>query len=116
MAGISSRHGGHHVAQKFRKTTLPRYWASRTTGPPGVASVNGAAGWSSLALVRPSAVNGSSAAPAPRTSARATRPRIAAATRAGPTRWGMVAFPAPIRYGVSVYHRDPERTWPGASD
>src|SRR2546426_7310702 len=23
--GISSRHGGHHVAQKFSTTTLPRY-------------------------------------------------------------------------------------------
>src|SRR5262249_23609549 len=61
---------------------------------------NGAAGWSSLALASPSAVNGSSAAPAPRTSARASTPRIAAATPAGPTRRGMVAFPEPIRYGV----------------
>ena len=24
--GISSRHGAHHVAQKFTTTTLPRHW------------------------------------------------------------------------------------------
>jgi hypothetical protein len=33
MEGISSRHGGHHVAQKLRKTTLPCNDDKRTSVP-----------------------------------------------------------------------------------
>ena len=38
IAGISSRHGGHHVAQKLISTTCPRWSRSRTLPLPGVFS------------------------------------------------------------------------------
>jgi len=44
MDGISSRHGGHHVAQKFTKTTCP-FASARVKGfPSGVLPRMGGAG------------------------------------------------------------------------
>src|SRR5262249_5602694 len=42
--GISSRHGGHQVAQKFTSTGLPRKGARATRPPPRAGSLNPAAG------------------------------------------------------------------------
>src|SRR6202022_4096897 len=43
MAGISSRQGGHHVAQKFRTTTLPLRDAREWLSPLVSISVNAGA-------------------------------------------------------------------------
>src|SRR5262245_5167861 len=43
MAGISSRHGGHHVAQKLMKTTFPLCSLRRNLPPCGVSRVKSSA-------------------------------------------------------------------------
>src|SRR5438874_2730455 len=52
MAGISSRHGGHHVAQKFTSTTLPRCSESLKPRPSGVGSAKSSATFGLLGLMR----------------------------------------------------------------
>ncbi len=55
--GSSSRQGGHHVAQKFSRTTFPRY-AERSTGLPsraGSEKDGAAAARSSSASIAPAA-------------------------------------------------------------
>src|ERR1700723_74269 len=47
--GISSRHGGHHVAQKFKITTLPCHCAVETTLPSRSCTRNGGTGCGLLA-------------------------------------------------------------------
>src|SRR6266850_7298595 len=42
-AGISSRHGGHHVAQKLMKTGFPRCADSLNVWPPAVGIVKSSA-------------------------------------------------------------------------
>ena len=44
MAGISLRHGTHHVAQKLRSTTLPRSSVRLREAPDGVDRVKSGAG------------------------------------------------------------------------
>src|SRR5712692_8592806 len=45
MSGISILQGSHHVAQKFKKTTWPRYSESRTSRPSSVVSTTSGARW-----------------------------------------------------------------------
>ena len=52
MAGISSRHDSHHVAQKLRNTTLPRKSLSETFLPPGSSSVKSGARHALLHLLQ----------------------------------------------------------------
>src|SRR6267378_3994540 len=52
MAGISSRHGGHHVAQKFTSTTLPRCSESLKLRPSGMGSAKSSATFGLLGLMR----------------------------------------------------------------
>src|SRR5438067_2177612 len=52
MAGISSRHGGHHVAQKLTSTTLPRWAESLKLPPSGVGSAKSSATFGLLGLMR----------------------------------------------------------------
>src|SRR5262249_9846178 len=54
IAGISSRHGGHHVAQKLTRTTLPRCSDNRKLPPSGVGKVK-----SSASLARPGFIRSS---------------------------------------------------------
>src|SRR6266403_134248 len=52
MAGISARHGGHHVAQKFTSTTLPRCSESLKLRPSGMGSAKSSATFGLLGLMR----------------------------------------------------------------
>src|SRR5438309_670075 len=56
MAGISSRHGGHHVAQKLIMTTLPRCSARWKFAPPGVGTVKASASFGRAGLMRSSSL------------------------------------------------------------
>src|SRR5262249_57565618 len=51
MAGISSLHGSHHVAQKFRKTILPWCSESRNVFPSGMGSVKSPTGLNFTGLI-----------------------------------------------------------------
>src|ERR1700720_58253 len=62
MAGISSLQGGHQVAQRFRKTTLPLRSASRSPLPSSEATLKSLARSWRLGLMRPSSFAGSTAA------------------------------------------------------
>src|SRR5438445_5896036 len=64
MAGISSLHGPHQVAQRFRKTTLPRSSDNRRVPPSGEETLKSLANRWRLGLMRSRARAGSSIAPA----------------------------------------------------
>src|SRR5881628_4271241 len=59
--GISSRHGSHQVAQKFRTTSRSTWSASDAAPPSSVASRNGGPCWPSVNSVTPAFSKGSSA-------------------------------------------------------
>src|SRR6266568_1914953 len=64
MAGISSLHGPHQVAQRFRKTTLPRSSDNRRVPPSREETLKSLANRWRLGLMRSRARAGSSIAPA----------------------------------------------------
>src|SRR5204863_3833068 len=60
IAGISSRHGGHHVAQKFTSTTLPRCAESVKSPPACDGSVKSSASRARVGLIRSSCLRATS--------------------------------------------------------
>src|ERR1700674_4641224 len=88
MAGISSLHGPHHIAQRLRKTTLPLSSARLSLPPSRAAILKSLACCWRLGLMRSRAWAGSSAALA----------GIAAQTRTQKRR-------------EASRHMDPEYTW-----
>src|SRR5206468_9740615 len=60
IAGISSRHGGHQVAQKFASTALPRWPDSVKLPPSGIGSVKSSASFGREGLMRSSCLSAAS--------------------------------------------------------
>src|SRR5205823_9078418 len=92
MAGISSRHGGHHVAQKLTSTTLPRCPESLKPRPSGVGSAKSSATFGLLGLMRSRCL-----------SARSTlRPAAGAAGASGGSGWTLGRAVAGAGSGVGA--------------
>src|SRR5712691_2221593 len=105
MAGISSLHGSHHVAQRFRKTTLPRSSDNRRVPPSSEETLKSLANRWRLGLMRSRARAGSSIAPAGST-VRKVRSRAVSTRDPMVSRVYMAEAPGIIARASMVAYRD----------
>src|SRR5882672_7127943 len=105
MAGISSLHGPHQVAQRFRKTTLPRSSDNRRVPPSSEETLKSLANCWRLGLMRSRARAGSSTAPAGST-VRKVRSRVVSTRGPMVSRVYMAGAPGIIARASMVAYRD----------
>src|SRR5229473_5085116 len=105
MAGISSLHGPHQLAQRFRKTTLPRSSDNRRVPPSREETLKSLANRWRLGLMRSRARAGSSLAPAGSTVSK-VRSRVGSTRGLMVLRVYMAEAPGIIARASMVAYRD----------
>src|SRR5512141_2525929 len=98
-AWTSSRHGPHHVAQKFRTTTLPRSFRSATVSFPKMSLSENPGAWRGEGRGGPAAARAGEAAASAESNPTTTHARAAAVIPA--------PCPARIAPGADPFYRGP---------